>query len=114
MEQNETNNNYHRELRAYRKAMGTCSWCGKSKVEPGKSLCIRCKVICKERARARYQNLPIDKKSELLEKKRLSRLENKAKGICYMCSDPADEGYVLCPRHREYYKERYKRSRESE
>lgn len=94
---------YSAEVYKWRKKHKICTCCGKEKAEEGKTLCLICKMDGRERKRSYYQNLPLDKKQEMLAKKKAVREERRAKGLCYNCEEPVFRSL--------YCKEHYKKHR---
>lgn len=108
---------YRDRIRAERRSMGLCIYCGKQKARDH-TLCIECNLkhrrsAQKSRERQRYQNGTEWKNG-------ISRHEYPQYGICYKCcKNPVIEGKKLCadcmekmpdPRnHNDAWKEYYKR-----
>lgn len=107
---------YAKEVYHWRKEHGICTRCGKEEAEKGKTVCLECKMVQREKMLAVYHNKPEEFKAMQAEKKRLIRAEKKANGICWQCSKPVYKDHVYCYEHyisqrkadRKYKQKKYK------
>lgn len=99
----ESRRKYAKEVREWRKAHGICTCCGKVDAEPGKTLCLACRMDRREYFREYYrkkaETMTEEEKTARSEKKRLQYSEKKELGICPRCTRPTYKNHAYCYEH---------------
>lgn len=85
---------YQKENRAFWRAHGICTKCGKEKAFHTYALCAEC--MDKERERKRKYVRSDEQKAKDAERMRVKRAEHKKLGLCANCNRKATQGYTYC------------------
>ena len=114
MSGSESRKKYAKELYEWRKAHGICICCGKADAEPGKTLCLVCRMdrreYWREYHRKKAESITEEEKQIRNEKSLRRYYERKEQGLCTQCSKPRYKNFAHCYDHYLSHKRSCERS----
>lgn len=94
---------YAKEVRDWCREHGICTRCSKERAEPGKALCLVCKMKLREDSQERYRKqaaaMTEEEQQARNARKRQIASEKRAQGICQQCARPVYKGHAYCYEH---------------